>query len=414
MEFYATTVNGTPLVGGLEWRAIAGPAGSVDKEIRAYARDLEAKLHVDFKNVEGAVLCGFLQNDLRSELPKNALALPVVLAGVPDIDPDCVLVIQNGDTAIIAALLNGAPAPGFDGQGSLEDMVAAAQRFIRVAPQAVTVYGNCEELQPEPMELADVLAKSTTLKKAKLHGLAMSPAMRIGLLAVILLAVGAGAKFGYDYKEKLRKIAAARLANVDPNVSYGNNVKPLFGAAIPVKQALPALSDMLANIVMSQGGWDLVDIVCQKEGCVFSWKNMEGTNKTFVVPPQVTDLRYSPKGDVVSYQMAFIKPLPTGLVVEKPLTVEQLWRDVIGDFQELAGIGIERSFGTPADFGLPPGIMGKPTLIYKEGTYSLSGPWYLRDAISKLPDASTFEAVHIAIDSEQNINFKLSGKYYVQ
>jgi hypothetical protein len=413
MDFHATTVEGVALVCGLEWRALAG-AAAADKELREYAKDIESKLYVEAKNAGSAVMCGFLPNDKKADLPRKPHSLPVVLSGVPDIAPDCVLVIEEGEYAIIAALLNGVPAPGFDGHGERDEIIAEAQAFIRLAPQGATVYGNCTALQARPLDLIEIVKTSTALKKARLHGLSASPLVRITFLAIVLLAVAGAAKYGFYYKDSLKKIAAARLANADPNVTYKNSVTRLFQAAIPAKPAMAALTEMLGPIVVSEGGWDMVGIVCQKEGCTFTWKNGSGTNKTFVVPKEVKNIKYSQKGDVISYELQFIKPFLTGLNIEKPLSIEQIWRDVIGDFQQYAALGVDRSFGNPVIYGVPSGMHGTPTNPYKEGAYSVSGPWHALGALEKLPEASTFDTVVIEISTEKTINFKLSGKYYVQ
>lgn len=413
MEFFATTVEGIALVSGLEWRALTGTA-SADKETRKYAKDIDAKLYVDVKNADNVVTCGFLPNENKGELPPKPHSLPVILAGMPGVAPDCVLVIQQGEEATIAALLNGVPAPGFDGHGDLEEVVAAARTFIQLAPQGVTVYGNCEELESEPLELAELLKVSTKMKEARLHGLAISPAVRIGMLAVVFLCVAGAAKYGFDYKENLKKMAAERLANADPDVAYKNAVAPLFQSAIPVTTAVATLREILAPIAVSDGGWDMVGIVCQQNGCTFTWQNVTGTNKTFIVPKQVKNMKYSPKGDIVTYELQYAKPLGTGLNVEKTLTIEEIWRDVIGDFQQLAAIGVERNFSNPEVFGIPAGMMGKPTQPFKEGSYTLNGPWFALESISHLPVASSFDTLAISIDSSKHINFKLTGKYYVQ
>lgn len=413
MEFFATTVDGIALVSGLEWRALTGTV-SADKETRRYAKDIDAKLYVDVKTDGGTVTCGFLPNENRTELPPKPHSLPVILAGMPGVAADCVLVIQDGDVATIAALLNGAPAPGFDGHGELAEVVEAAKAFIQLAPQGVTVYGNCAELESEPLELAELLKVSTKMKEARLHGLATPPMVRVGLLAVVFLCVAGAAKYGYDYKENLKKIAAERLANADPDVAYKNAVAPLFQSAISVRTAVATLREILGPIAISDGGWDMVGIVCQQNGCTFTWQNIAGTNKTFVVPPQVKNMKYSPRGDIVTYELQYAKPIPTGLDTEKPLTVEAIWRDVIGDFQQFTAMGVERNFTNPEVFGIPSGMLGKPTQPFKEGSYTLSGPWFALDSISHLPVASTFDTIVISIDTSKHINFKISGKYYVQ
>jgi hypothetical protein len=413
MEFHATSSKDIELVSGLEWRALSG-VDSVDKELRQLAKYLDAKLHVSRKNGAGATLAGFLTNDLRSELPKKPHSLPMLLAGVPDIAPDCVFVLVEEDSATIAALIDGAPAPGLDGFGEMEEVLTAAQHFIRVAPQNVTVYGNCESLNPQPLSFEEIVEKSTTLKEAKLHGLAMSPVMRVAMLSAVLLVVGGLGKWGYDYNAQLRKMAATRLANVNPDTAYENAVTPLMQAAIPAKRAVPELSRILNDLVISEGGWDLININCIKDGCTFTWQNMAGTNRTFVVPPQVAGLKYSPKGDLVSYQMAYAKPLPIGVDTKNLLTLEKVWRDVIGDFQQYADLGIGREFSNPTNFAVPSTLLGTPQHVYKEGNYSVTAPWAFREVIEKLPDASTFGSLVISIDAEKRISFKLTGKYYVQ
>lgn len=414
MNFYATKVDGVALVCGLEWRALAGELTG-DKEIRAYAKELDSKLYVEAKAEGQPTLCGFLPNEYKPELPRNAHSLPIALAGVPGIAGTCVLVIEEGDQAYIAALLNGMPAPGFDDYGSTADILDSARAFIRLAPSEVTVYGNSQELGAKEMDLATIVKSSTTLKQAKLKALAASPVVRVAMLSVVLLVVGGLGKYGYDHMEALKQDIAARNQNVDPAVTYMNKVKPLFQAAIPAAPSVYALKEMIGPIVVSDGGWDMVGIVCQKAGCTFTWKNVYGTNKTFVVPPQVKNLRYSQKGDAISYDMEFIKPLRKGINIEPVPTLEQIWRDVIGDFQEYTRLGVERNFAAPKVFGIKKGEKApKKVKIFQEGIYSVSGPWHTLDVIQKLPQATTFESFAIRIEADKRVYFQLTGKYYVQ
>ena len=457
MDFHVATVEGFALVSGLEWRALHG-TGSADKEIRAYAAEVEAKLYVQAgglkagkapkapkkpkapkapkaaKKVKGkavkvaevvpevvepislenTVMCGFMPEIKAADAPKKVYSLPVVLSGYPDISPDCVFILEEGDKATVAALVDGLPAAGFDGQGEVYMMRKAVEDFILMSPKTIAVYGTSETLNATPLTLTELVEKSKTLKTALLHKIAIRPIFKAIGVGLLFLALAAGGKAAFDYKDNLEKMAKARMANANPDVAYENNVTPLFAAAIPVRPAMTALKAMLKPLSVAEGGWNMSSINCNKEGCSFVWLNATGTNKSFVVPGEVKNLKYSPNGEQVGYDLPYLKPLPVGIAISNALSAEQVLRDVVGDFQEYGQMGVVRNFGPAELYGMPSGLMGTPAKPYKEGAYSVSGPWYLLDVISKLPQASTFESVEIAIDAEHHITFKISGKYYVQ
>lgn len=412
MEFFAVNVAGISLISCLEWRTLTGLTTPV-KEIVEHASDIGASLYVETRN-ETDITCGFLPNERRVDLPKRAHSLAAVFAGVPDLSPDCVLVVQDKDVALMAALRNGMPAPGFDGYGPIAEIEELAKKFIQLAPGNVTVYGNCEQLSPVALTLDDVVKKSKTLKTSRLQAVPR-PWVKVACLIATLLLLGGGAKYGYDYKQEQKRKAAERLAYVNVDEEYARSIRELFKAGLPVRQSVLQIRDVLASTPVTIGGWNLAEVVCQKDGCSYVWKNEFGTNRTFVPPAGALNLKYSNKGDQILYQIGFKTPLSTGIPYEKSLTNDQILRDVTGDLQEFRDFNVTQSFEPPAgDYGLPPGLPSTPTKTYKEGAFTLSGPWYALDAAQKLPEAAALETLKINFGAEEGIGFTITGKYYVQ
>jgi hypothetical protein len=411
MDFFAATVSGVPLVSGLEWRTLTGLVAPT-KEIVETARDIGAKLYVETRNTID-VTCGFLPDERRADLPKKALSLAALLAAMPNIAADCVLVVQENEVAVLAALRDGMPAPGFDGYGPLDEMVEAAQRFIQLSPNGATVYGNCAELNPVSLTLEEIVTKSNGLKLARIRPVPR-PWIKHTLMLTMLGLVSGGAYFAYDHYATQKRLEAERLAYVDVEGVYANSVKELFKAATPVKQAVLQIEAMLANTPMYSGGWALAEIACQRDGCSYVWRNEFGTNRTFVPPEGALKLTYSNKGDAISYQKAHPKPLVTGVDISKPLNLDQVLRDVIGDLQEFQQFEVTQNFDAPAiDFGVPPELPSPPAKPFKEGAFTLGGPIYALEAAQKLPDMATLETLRITI-ADQQLTFNISGKYYVK
>lgn len=412
MDFFSASVSGVSLVGGLEWRTLTGLSAAA-KEIAECASDIGARHYVQVQNTLETT-CGFLPEERRVELPKKACSLAAILAGLPGVSPDCVFVVQEDNEAVIVALRDGAPAPGFDGYGPTDEIIETARKFIQMSANGVTVYGNCKELDPVSLTLAELVAKSTTIKAARIRRIPRPWVRYSGVLAVVLLICG-GAKFYYNYDISQKKLAAARLAYVNIEEAYAKNVGVRFNEATPIKASFAKIKEMLASTPVAVGGWGLSEIACQKDGCSYLWKNEFGTNRSFVSPPLALNLTYSNKGDSISYQIAFAQPLPLGVDIAKVPTLQQILRDVTGDLQEFRDFSVAQTFEAPStDFGVPPELPRPPKNPYKEGAYELTGPWYAVGAVEKLPDAATFETLLIAIDAEQHLTFKIVGKYYVK
>lgn len=412
MEFFTTTVAGTALVGGLEWRTLTGLA-SVVKEVGETARDIGSTMYVETHN-SAETTCGFLPDERRVELPKKAHSLGALLAGMPDIAPDCVLVIVEDDDAVIVALRDGMPAPGFDGFGTVDSVIEAAQRFIQLSPNGALVYGNYASLQPIALSLEDIVAQSSALKSSRLRAVPRPWIKVVAGAVCIILAVGGG-KFLYDAHALKTKLAAERSAYVNVDAEYVKNLSLLFRAAVASKTSMTAILSFLNDTEMQIGGWNLSEIACQKDGCTFVWKNATGTNRTFVPPAKAMNLLYANKGDAITYQLAYTKPLVVGIDATKLPTAEQILRDVSGDLQEYKDMGIEQVFDSPVpNYGVPAGLPSAPANTLKEGAYSVKGPLFAVDALAKLPDATTLDSVRFAFDADGTITFNILGKYYVK
>ena len=412
MEFFASMVRGMAVVSGLEWRTLTG-LGSAAKEIRENATDIGASYFVRTQSATGTTV-GFLPDERRPDLPKKARSLAALLAGVPGVSPDCVLVVQDQDVALMVGLREGMPAPGFDGYGPVDEVLRAAQEFIRVSPTAVKVYGNCETLQPDPLSLEEVVAKSTAAKSARIRAMPR-PWVAVAIVAGVLIAAGVVGKYAHEFQAAQKKLDDIRKAYVNIDAVYDASVKERFRAMTPAIPAVAQLTQMLGAAPVSSGGWALSEIVCQKDGCSYVWKSVFGTNNTFTPPAGALNVTYANKGDVIVYQKAHPKPLLAGLDASRSPTQEQVLRDISGNLQEFKEFSVDQELTTATTtFGEPPGLPRHPTHPYKEGTFSLKGPWYALDAVQQLPETAALETLRITIDEAHNISFHLTGKYYVK
>jgi hypothetical protein len=411
MELYTLDVNGVTLVSGLEWQTLLGLA-SQEREVRAIANEISAATYVAYKN-DRETSCGFLERDKKAGVPKKAHSLPVAFAGVPGVAPDSVFVYQDGDLAIIAALSNGIPTPGYDGYGSAAEVISHAQDFIKISPNPVQVYGNCDLLPGEPLSLEDIVAKSTTLKKAVLRPVP-NPTVLIGV-AVGVLALGAALfLWNHHQQEERKRLARLRASMVDVDTQYLNNVKALVTQATPAKPVFKLLKEALAHTEVLNHGWALADILCQVDGCTYTWKASTGTNATFVAPQNATQLTYSPKGDTIGYRLNYSQPLPAGLADASTAPSEQdVFRNVVGKFQDYKDLSVDTAFDTSAPLGMA-GLAGTPKQVFKAGPFAITGPWYAMDTLQNLPDMASFDSLEVSINAEQSVVFKATGKYYAK
>lgn len=412
MEFFASVVAGMPVVSGLEWRTLTGLSSS-SKEIRENAADIGASYFVRAQSATG-VTVGFLPDERRADLPKKARSLAALLAGVPGISSDCVLVIQDQDVALMVALREGMPAPGFDGYGAADEVLQAAREFIRVSPNPVAVYGNCEALQTTALSLDDIVSRSTAAKSARIRAMPR-PWLAVVVIVGVLAAAGVVGKYAVEFQAAQKKLDEIRNAYVNIDEVYASSVKELFKTMTPAIPAVAQIAQMLEAVPVASGGWALSEVVCQKDGCSYVWKSVFGTNKTFTPPADALNVTFSNKGDVIVYQKAYRTPLLAGLDASSSPTPAQILRDISGDLQEFREVSVEQELLPPTTvFGVPPGLPHAPAHPYKEGAFTLKGPWYAVDAVQKLPDTAVLDTLRISIDEAHNISFNLTGKYYVK
>jgi hypothetical protein len=412
MEFFSVNVGGVTLVGGLEWRTLTG-LDSASKEIGENASDIGAARYVGVQNATDTT-CGFLPDDRRGEIPNKAVSVAALLAGMPSVAPDCVLFLQREEKALLVALRDGLPAPGYDCFGPVSEMLEAAHRFIQMCNGAVSTYGNGTELECRDLTLDQMVAESSHLKIGRLRAVP-KPWVKPMLALVGTIVACVAVLQAYTYYQGQKRLAAERLAYVDVDAAYAKSTADAFKTLIGAKQALADIRHLLANVQTANGGWLLAEIICQKDGCTYMWKNDDGTNRSFVPPASALNLTYSAKGDVISYQEAFVQPLRVGVDASALPTSSQVLRDVLGNLQAFKNFSVEPVFEPAAvDFALPPGLPRAPSRTYKEGTYSIGGPGYAMDAVSALPNSASFDNLHINIDAELQLTFTIAGKYYVQ
>lgn len=404
-------VGGLTLVSGLEWQALMG-IRSPASEKREIARELNATRHVEMSNGHETIV-GFLPGEMAAGLPKKLYSLSALLAGVPNISPYCVLVLEEGDVAILAALQDGLPAPGFDGYGSTEEVIATARDFINMAPEGVTVYGNCRLLDATPLTLEAIVQQTKTTKQGLLKNLP-NPYMKAAVLLGLIALFSGTAYYAYNYQKKQEQAAAQLRSVVNVDAKYLENVFALLQASNPAKPTLTMLKAAIDQVDISNNGWSLTNILCNKTACTYNWKNDGGTNSSFNPPANVTGLSFSDKGDTLTYQVPYAQSLPMGVVSGQALSLETIRRNVVGKFQEYADLKVSSSFEKADIFGIPPGLPGTPAKTVKEGIFSVEGPWFAFEVLENLPDATAFESLDINISADQQLSFKAMGKYYVK
>lgn len=411
MELNTLEVDGITLVSGLDWQKLAGLA-SHDREIHAIATEISAAVYVAYKN-ENGTSCGFLERDKKAGVPKKAYSLPVAFAGVPGVSPDSLFIYQDGDLAIIAALSEGLPAPGYDGYGNTEDILSHAQDFIKISPNPVQVYGNCDIFPGTALSLEDLVAKSTTLKKAALRAVPNPTAVLGALIAILGIGAVAGGWMYHQNQEK-KRLASLRANVVDVDAQYASNLRAIITQAIPSKPAFKLLKEALAHTQMLNGGWGLADILCQPDGCTYTWKVGTGTNATFVSPQNASGLTYSARGDTIAYKIAYTQPMSAGLPdIGTAPSDQDVFKNVVGKLQAYRDLGLDTAFDASAPMGMV-GLTGTPKQVFKAGQFAVTGPWYAMDTLQNLPDLSSFDSLEVSIDAQQSIVFKAMGKYYAK
>jgi hypothetical protein len=241
-----------------------------------------------------------------------------------------------------------------------------------------------------------------------------NPTALLGALAGIL-AVGAIAVGWVHHQESEKKrLAQMRASVVDVDAQYANTITQLITQAIPAKPAFKLLKEALANTVVLNGGWGLADILCQTDGCVYTWKVGTGTNATFGPPQNATELTYSAKGDAIAYKVPYSQPMPAGLpnVANAPSELD-VFKNVVGKLQNYKDLAVDAAFDPSTPMGMT-GLAGTPKHVYKSGQFVITGPWYAMETLQNLPDISSFDSLEVSISADQSIVFKATGKYYAK
>ncbi|AMR78614.1 type 4b pilus protein PilO2 [Cupriavidus nantongensis] len=406
---------------GLSWH----PLSDTDRE-RAEARQLFKEFdasHCVRAASQVEVLYGLLTADDRRALvsagtvPRNAkLVSPaILLATMPDAGANLLWAELRGDSAQMAVVENGVPFPGGDYRGSKAEVLAAAESILAQTDSKFQFFGN---LLPDsiPLPLAD-LVKEGDIKAATLVPASRGIDPKLLFLAALVAVVAAGYGYSSWSNERERQARlAARAQQQDPQKLYAASLAAaLSTAGPPVAEAAPPLIESAMKQEVYEGGWMMKQVVCEPNGCTYSWENVGGNNLSLKEAMGGMTITASLDGKGASFTVPVKKASPSLPDPSRFPTMQRFMEETGSFSQDIRLVGVEFSFTPSEIFGADPTIpAGSIKSPVRAGTYSYTGPLALAaEVASMLPPNMTFGRITMGSDSTGPI-FNLEGKYYVK
>ena len=181
----------------------------------------------------------------------------------------------------LVGLADNNPTPGFDTQGSREDIEALADEFMAMnTGQSIRLVGNVDWL-PDMADLQPTQVAERVNKRSRLH-IIQSPNLKIGLAALTLL-VFAGLGFAYYQLEIVwRQRQSAEASKKNPNILYEEGISAaLAGSGPGGSGSLSHWRDTLKTVPMEVAGWELRSLQCKGDKCTASWVRASGNFAEF-------------------------------------------------------------------------------------------------------------------------------------
>jgi hypothetical protein len=187
---------------------------------------------------------------------------------------------HEGQFALVG-LADNNPTPGFDTQGSREEIEALVDEFMAMnTGQSIRLAGNVNWL-PDMADLQPTQVAERANKRSRLQ-IIQNPNLKIGL-AVLTLLVFSGLGFAY-YQLEIVRSQRESLKNIikNPNAKYEESISAALSGVRPGGSGVLSLwRDTLKTVPMEVAGWELRSLRCKADQCTASWARASGNFAEF-------------------------------------------------------------------------------------------------------------------------------------
>ena len=181
----------------------------------------------------------------------------------------------------LVGLADNNPTPGFDAQGSREDIEALADEYMAMnTGQSIRLVGNVDWL-PDMTDLQPTQVADRANKRSQLRVI-QNPNLKIALAVLTLLVVG-GLGFAYYTLEIIwRQRLAEQNAKKNTNALYEEGISAALSGVGPSGNGrLSPWRETLKTVPMEVAGWELQSLLCKADKCNATWTRVSGNFAEF-------------------------------------------------------------------------------------------------------------------------------------
>ena len=346
---------------GLRWQALLGSTNRT-KQAKARAREYQATHYVyaqtDYFHAEAVGLAKLTKHQVKQVGRGKVYAAAAIFATRQRRGAICWVVrLPSGQLWFLAAN-NGTVISQSDFSVSAERARELIEH-MRSRFDAVTVHGEDEPLELDPVTLRSALPEEACLQPVRLSLSSVPPPLLVvaGTLVGVLL-VQQGWKEYRAYRDRVR-LEALRGAQVDPELAWKQALQDFSNSVlVGPPQSMEAVVDKLLDLPMDVSGWKLRQVNCRLTGAQWQCqaiydRGKYATNEDFAAnAPLDWRIRWEPL-DRSSAQFvvpADLRPLDTSTL----RSYADFERYLLSDIQRAAPAAQRIELSAPLPAEIPP------------------------------------------------------------
>lgn len=414
--------GGRQIAFGADWVTLPG-ADSQAVEIKRMAKEARSKFYVSMDRKGKRPIFGFYKKSIGRK--PNYSAATLITIAITGLKNAVFSFRLNGGESAIICFVDGLPMVGYDIVGRTENVEVKLHEFLNTLDDAA-LYGDFRLFSAhfndvQPFDFNNIKIDEKLAAKAVFRRASLPSSVWIGLCGLGVFSIAS--YLGYDwYQQEQLKAIKAKL--VDPNVAYESNLRNLLNeTGFSAGPAALSIIPSIAQTPLFMGGWKQNNAKCIVGNCKHTWTGDTTLPSTFegfkASMPSGWSADY--KSDFQTIESSFLihHENKKGIDIDRLLKTNDFVVSIGTEVQRLKAIGADFQISKPNLFGvpqLPPdqtpitiNVLKNPVF---EGSWSISGPWWLAEYVQSLPPTMTLSSMEL-INASQGLNLKVEGKYYV-
>jgi hypothetical protein len=271
----AWAIDDTRLVFGMRWSPI-----SQDASLATQLKQARRTGYVHHVVSQPGSTLG-LMGPLTKQSVKAAHSVAMVLAEHFSTSGAELFVFEHEGLFGLVGLADNNPTPGFDTQGSREEMQALGDEFMAMnTGQSIRLVGNVDWL-PDMTDLQPMQVAERANKRSRLR-LIPNPNLKIGLAVLTALVLSGFAYAYYVLEVAWQKKQAEQVAEKNINARYETSIKAAIkSVGATGDSSLTPWRDALRSIPLAVAGWQLRSLSCRADKCTATWARVSGNFAEF-------------------------------------------------------------------------------------------------------------------------------------